>query len=137
MLPIRHTGLWRISSAVILLVVLVLTLMPTFWFFGDKATAFDWFQHVDKWLHAVTFMALALWFTGLYERRVWWLMALGLVLFGFLIEFFQLQISYRMAEWMDIAANTVGIIIGLIVAAAGLGGWVLRVEDWYSRRNRN
>jgi VanZ family protein len=82
-------------------------------------------------------MALALWFTGLYERRVWWLMALGLVLFGFLIEFFQLQISYRMAEWMDIAANTAGIIVGLTVAAAGLGGWSLRVEDWYSRRNRN
>jgi VanZ family protein len=137
MLPIRHTGLWRISSAVILLLVLVLTLLPTFWFFDIKAKSFDWFQHVDKWLHAMTFMALTLWFTGLYERRVWWLMALGLLLFGFLIEFCQLQISYRMAEWMDIAANTAGIIIGLTVAAAGLGGWSLRVEDWYSRRNRN
>ena len=137
MLPIRHTGIWRISSVAILLLVLVLTLSPTLWFFDSKATAFDWFKYADKWLHALTFMALTLWFTGLYEKRLWWLTALGLVLFGLLVEFCQLQISYRTAEWMDIAANTAGIIVGLTVAAAGLGGWSLRVEDWYSRRHRN
>jgi glycopeptide antibiotics resistance protein len=116
---------------------LAATLSPAFLFFDSKAKALIWFHNADKWLHAVTFVALTVWFTGLYERRVWWLTALGLVLFGFLVEFCQLQVSYRTADWIDIAANTVGIIIGLIVAAAGLGGWGLRVEDWYSRRNPN
>jgi VanZ family protein len=49
---------------------------------------------------------------------------------------FQLQVSYRTADWLDIAANTAGIIIGLIIATAGLGGWALRFEDWYLRRNQ-
>ena len=136
MLPLRHTGLWRILSVVILVLVLIATLSPAFWFFDSKVRAVVWFQNADKWLHAMTFAVLTVWFTGLYERRVWWLTALGLVLFGFLVEFLQLQLSYRTAEWIDIAANTAGIIVGLTVAA-GLGGWGMRVEDWYSRRNRN
>ena len=137
MLPLRHTGLWRVLSVVILVIVLVATLSPAVWFFDSKAKALFWFHNVDKLLHALTFVALTIWFTGLYERRVWWLTALGLVLFGSLVEFFQLQVGYRTADWRDVAANTAGIIIGLTVAAAGLGGWVLRVEDWYSRQNRN
>ena len=137
MLPLRHTGLWRVLSVVILVLVLVATLSPAVWFFDSKAKALFWFHNVDKLLHALTFVALTVWFTGLYERRVWWLTALGLVLFGSLVEFFQLQVGYRTADWRDVAANTAGIIIGLTVAAAGLGGWVLRVEDWYSRQNRN
>ena len=137
MLPLRHTGLWRVLSVVILVLVLVATLSPAVWFFDSKAKALFWFHNVDKLLHALTFVALTVWFTGLYERRVWWLTALGLVLFGSLVEFFQLQVGYRTADWRDVVANTAGIIIGLTVAAAGLGGWVLRVEDWYSRQNRN
>jgi VanZ family protein len=99
--------------------------------------ALDWFDNVDKWLHAMTFLLLTVWFTGLHERRTWLKTALYLVLFGFLVELCQLLLSYRTAEWSDIAANTAGIIVGLIVAAAGLGDWGMRVEDWYSRRNPN
>ena len=56
------------------------------------------------------------------------------MMFGILIEFCQSLVGYRSADWRDIAANTAGIIAGLIVAIAGLGGWCLRVEDWYSAR---
>jgi VanZ family protein len=110
---------------------------PALWPFDNKVRALVWFQNADKWLHALTFVTLSVWFAGLYERRVWWLAALGLMLFGLLVEFCQLQVSYRTADWIDIAANTVGIIVGLTVAAAGLGGWGLRVEDWYSRRTQH
>ena len=137
MLPLRHTGLWRISSAVILVLVLVATLSPVVWFLDSKMRAVGWFDNADKWLHAMTFLLLTVWFTGLYERRAWLKTALYLVLFGFLVELCQLLLSYRTAEWSDIAANTAGIIVGLIVAAAGLGDWGMRVEDWYSRRNPN
>jgi VanZ family protein len=59
----------------------------------------------------------------------------GLTLFGFVVELCQLFISYRTADWIDIAANTIGIIAGIAVALTGLGGWGLRVESWYSRRS--
>ena len=136
MLPLKNAGLWQALSAVILVVVLAAALSPAFWFFDDMSKALSWIQNSDKWLHACTFIALSIWFAGLYEKRAWWRIAVGLMLFGMAVEFFQLQVSYRMADWCDIAANTTGIIVGLTVAAAGLGGWALRFEDWYSRRNQ-
>ena len=135
MLPLRHTGLWRVSSVVLLILVLAATLSPALWFLDDMENALIWFHNADKWLHAMTFVVLTVWFTGLYEKRVWWLTALGLVLFGFLVEFCQLQVSYRTADWIDILANTLGIIVGLTIAVAGLGGWGPRFEDWFSRRH--
>ena len=134
MLPLRHVRLWRGLSVVILVLVLVAALSPAFWFFDSKAKALSWFQHSDKWLHAFTFIVLSLWFAGLFEKNRYWLIAAGLMLFGFLVEFCQLQVSYRTADLLDIGANTIGIIIGLAVAAAGPGGWGLRIEDWYTRR---
>jgi VanZ family protein len=137
MLPLQNAGLWRALSVVILILVLIAALSPGFWFFTDRSNALSWFQNVDKWLHALTFVALSIWFAGLFDKRAWWRIAIGLMLFGFVVEFFQLQVSYRTADWLDIAANTGGIIVGLTVATAGLGGWALRFEDWYSRRHEN
>ena len=136
MLPVRHVGFWRFFSALILVAVLVAALSPAFWLFDNRAHALFWFQNADKWLHALTFITLALWFAGLYEKRNYWRIAVGLMLFGFVVELCQLTVSYRTADWVDIGANTAGIIIGLAVAAAGLGGWSLRFEDWYTRRNQ-
>jgi VanZ family protein len=136
MLPLRHATLWRTLSIVLLVVVLLAALTPTFWF-DSKAKALVWLEHADKWLHAMTFAGLTVWFAGMFAARAYWRIALGLTLFGFMIEACQLLVSYRIADWIDIGANTVGIIVGLIVAAAGLGAWGLRVEEWYSRHILN
>jgi len=137
MLPLKNAGRWRALSAVILVLVLIAALSPVLWFFDSRMSALSWFENADKWLHALTFVALSIWFSGLYAKGSWWRIAIGLMLFGFIVEFCQLQVSYRMADWLDIAANTAGIIVGLTVATAGLGGWALRFEDWYSRRHQS
>ena len=137
MLPLRHARLWQILSVLILIGVLLATLAPAFWFFDQKPDAFSWLKHADKWMHAMTFAALSVWFCGLFEKRRYWLVVAGLLLFGLFVEFCQLQVSYRTAEWYDILANTAGIIAGLAVAMAGLGGWGPRVEDWYMRRHQH
>jgi len=134
MLPLRHVHLWRRLSAALLLLVLAAALAPGWWF-DDKVEALSWFEHADKWMHGATFLALSLWFTGLLARRNWWWLAVGLLCFGLFIEGCQLLVGYRMADWFDMAANTAGILLGLAIAAAGLGGWGPRIEDWYARRN--
>ena len=134
MLPLRHARQWRIAGLSLLFLVFLATLMPAVWLFPDKIKALSWFGHFDKWLHALTFLVMAVWFAGQYQRHSYWRIAAGLLAFGFLIEFCQLMVGYRTADWLDIGANTAGIIIGLAVAMAGLGGWSLRVEDWYSAR---
>lgn len=134
MLPLRHAPHWRVASVAMLVLVLIAAMVPAFWFFDDKASALSWFRNADKWLHAMTFLVLAVWFAGQYRPRSYWRIAAGLMLFGFLIEVCQLMVSYRTADWLDIGANTAGIAAGLVVAMMGVGGWCLRVEEWHLAR---
>lgn len=135
MLPLRHTRRWQIASLILLAAVLLAAVSPVIWFLDDRASALRWIQNIDKWVHATTFAVLALWFAGLYRRGAYWRIALGLIAFGMLVEFCQLQISYRTADWADVAANTGGILAGLVVALAGLGGWGPRFEAWLVQRS--
>jgi hypothetical protein len=132
MLPLQHAGVWRFLSILLLLVVLAGTLTPTFWL-DNRMKGLSLFAHTDKWLHGLTFGFLALWFGGLFARHRYWLIALGLFGFGVFVEGCQLLVGYRMADWLDVAANTAGIVTGLLVAAIGVGGWALWLEDRYSR----
>ena len=128
MLPLRHIRYWQIASVVILLFVLAATLMPAVWFWGDKSSGVEWFKGVDKWLHGITFMVLSLWFAGLYQRQSYWRVAIGLLIFGLAIEACQRMVGYRTADWLDVGADIAGIVVGLAIALAGLGGWSLSVE---------
>lgn len=133
-LPLRYTRFWRVASAMLLLAVLVATMMPAVWFWSDRAQLVGWVTNFDKWAHFVVFTILCVWFTGLYERRAFWRIGIGLFAFGVLIEICQRLVGYRSAEWLDIAADGAGIIAGFVIASAGAAGWGLRVELWYSRR---
>lgn len=129
MLPLRHEKRWRTAGIVILLVVLAAAVMPALWFEIPHAK----FLLLDKWLHALTFLFLALWFSGQYKRSSYWRLAVGLTVFGVLIELCQGMISYRMADWRDLSADVLGTGLGLIIALAGLGGWSRRFEQWLAR----
>ena len=135
MLPLRYAQRWSIASAFLLLLVLAATLAPAAWFLPDRQQFVTWFINVDKWLHGVTFVLLAVWFAGQYRPHSYWRIGAGLISFGVLIEACQRFVSYRSAEWFDVAADGAGITLGLTIAAAGLGGWSLRVEDWLLRKS--
>ena len=134
MLPLRYAGRWRLISVILLILVLVATLMPAVWFWPDRRQFVAWFIHVDKWLHGITFVFLAIWFAGQYRPRSYWRIAIGLIFFGLLIEACQRMVTYRSADWFDIVADTAGIVVGLAMASAGLGGWSLRIENWLVAR---
>ena len=136
MLPLRHARLWRVLSILILAGVLLATLAPLHWLFDNDRGSLSWLPFADKWMHAATFAFLMLWFSGLFQKHRYWRIAAALLLFGVVVELGQLQVSYRTAEWNDVLANTAGIIVGLAVAVAGLGGWGLRIEDWYTNRHQ-
>ena len=54
--------------------------------------------------------------------------------FGILIELCQRAVGYRSAEWLDIGADVVGVVVGLLIGLAGAGGWSQRFEEWYLAR---
>lgn len=130
MLPLHYERRWRIASAALLLFVLFAALAPAIWLWPDKVRMVRWFGDVDKWAHAITFAVLAVWFAGQYRPRSYWRIAVGLLAFGGLIEIMQRMLSYRSADWLDVAADAAGIIVGFVIAGAGLGGWALRFESW-------
>ncbi len=134
MLPLRHARRWQTASVVLLFMVLIAALMPALWFWPDRRQFVTWFIDVDKWLHGVTFVFLAIWFAGQYRPRSYWRIGIGLIFFGVLIEACQRLVTYRSAELLDVAADTAGIVVGLTLAVAGLGGWSLRIENWYAYR---
>ena len=117
------------ASLFLLLVVLAATLMPAVWFWDDRFKALSWFESIDKWFHGITFLVLSVWFTGLYSKNAYWRIGLGLLMFGLIIEACQRMVSYRTADWLDVGADAAGIILGLVIGAAGIGGWCLRAEE--------
>jgi VanZ family protein len=129
MLPLRHAARWQMASLFLLLIVLAATLMPAVWFWDDRFKALSWFEGIDKWFHGITFLALSIWFTGLYTKSAYWRIGLGLLAFGLVIEACQRMVTYRTADWMDVGADAAGIILGLVIGAAGIGGWCLRAEE--------
>lgn len=131
MLPLRYMRRWHAASLMLLLVVLAAALMPAVWFWDDKRSLAGWFDNVDKWLHGITFVVLAVWFAGQFRRESYWRIAVGLFVFGALIEVCQRLLAYRSAEWFDLAADAAGILVGLIIGVMWLGGWSLKFEAFF------
>ena len=132
MLPLRYARRWRIGGVFLLASVLAFALVPADWFWPDSLDSL--FPVSDKWVHGITFMALALWFSGQYARHSYWRLITGLVAFGLLIEVTQRMVSYRTADWMDLLADLVGVGFGMAIALVGTGGWCLRFEEWLQNR---
>ncbi len=133
MLSLRYIRRWKIAGIGLLAMVLAGALLPADWFWSEGPDSP--FFVSDKWVHGVTFAALALWFSGQYARRSYWRLIMGLVAFGLLIEMTQRMVSYRTAEWMDLLADLLGLAVGMVVALAGAGGWCLRFEEWLQNRH--
>ena len=131
MLPLNYPVRWRFAGIVILLVVLLFAMVPDIWPWGH---GYGRDLLSDKAWHAITFAALALWYTGQYARRAYWVIAACLLAFGVLIEACQSLVTYRTAEWGDVWADTAGIAIGMSIAWLQTGGWSLKIEQWLAKR---
>ncbi len=132
MLPLRYARRWQAAGIGALALALVAALAPAILFPFDVQRAGI---GIDKWLHALSFMFLTVWFSGQYAPRSYWRIALGMLLFGLLIEVCQRMVASRSAEATDLVADAIGIALGLAIAFAGAGGWSLRVEGWLQARS--
>lgn len=128
MLPLRYARRWQAAGIAVLVLVLGFALAP------DVDMRDLGVMASDKWLHGVTFTFLTVWFSGQYGPRSYWRVALGMLAFGAFIELCQRLLTYRSAESLDLLADSVGVAVGLAIAAAGAGGWSLRLEDWLAAR---
>lgn len=83
----------------------------------------------DKLLHFSAYAVLAFTFAGVVERRHWGRVVLGLLAFGGAIELAQAMLSpARSGEWLDMVANTLGVLAGIFTAALFPHSWCRQVE---------
>jgi VanZ family protein len=127
LLPLRHPRFWLVLGWVFVAVATVASLVPV--------------QRLplpagvnDKFAHVAGYGLLTLWFTGIYPRSRYVMIAIGLFLMGVLIEWAQGSMHVgRQADVRDVVANCAGIGVGLMLASVWLGGWAQRVEGWARR----
>ena len=133
MLALKYSRSWQITGFMCLALIITMALLPDvlFWSFDPHAA----FKLSDKGLYIFTFTFLTVWFSGQYSRQSYWRLAIGLIAFGALIEIVQGMVNYRSSEWLDLTADGAGIVLGLIIARTGMGGWSLRVEQWLEKRD--
>ncbi|MCY1219410.1 VanZ like family protein [compost metagenome] len=103
-----HVSLWRWLLATAMLGLLVLSLMPA----ALPIPSTGW----DKSNHALGFAVLAFLAYGAWPGRIP-LSLLGLLGYGGLIEVLQSLTPDRMAEWSDLWADGVGLLIGAALAS--------------------
>lgn len=68
----------------------------------------------DKLHHLIAYAVLAL-PVSLRRPRYWWLMLLAYLIYSGLIELIQPYVN-RYGEWLDMLANSAGVLIGLLLA---------------------
>jgi len=120
--PIPYARFWRNAGHVLLLLALAAALLPAP--SGIGRVAFG-----DKLLHASAFAFLMLWYAQIYadarDRRH---LALGLFAFGLGIELLQSLVPYRSADIWDLVADSVGVVLGALLACTRLGSLFSRFE---------
>jgi len=83
----------------------------------------------DKLVHFVGYFALAMWFAGVTRARRYPLVGVLLIGLGGLLEILQgMMNNGRQAEWLDLLADSLGVIAALGLAYAGLGRWAMWIE---------
>jgi VanZ family protein len=121
LLALRHPKLWLALGWTFVALAVVASLLP--------GQALPPTGVSDKLEHTVAYGLLTLWFTGIYPRSRYVIIAAGLFAMGVAIEFAQEAMHLgRTADVRDVIANTLGIVVGMTLALLGVGGWLQRLE---------
>jgi VanZ family protein len=130
LLPLRFPRLWLTLGWVFVVLAVIACLVPG----GVPGTS----RLNDKFMHVCGHLALALWFTGIYPRSRYAMIAFLLLALGIVIELLQGAMHMgRAAELRDVYADAVGIAAGIALSLALLGGWMLRFEAWIAPAARS
>ncbi len=120
MRDLRLATLWLTVGWLLTILVLVNAVMPS--------PGVDPGFLNDKQLHVLVFVALTLWFAGIYERRNLGWLAVAMAVFGIVIELSQALVAARDASLGDWLADLAGIAIAVGLVLVGFDRWCELVE---------
>lgn len=128
MRELRWRWLWLAVGISLVMLITWLCLRPSSG--GDQ-----WFPGADKYQHAAAFLGLGGLSLALVERRLYTAACVALLVFGGAIEVAQYLMPYgRSAEWADLVADGVGIVLAALASLAIRESWLQRIERWLGAR---
>ena len=127
MFPLNYKLLWKLANLVILILLVSLLLLPPEWLFSNYIKDLPELL-TDKVIHIGVFILWTCWLSGQFISflKIFFYTSI----FGFLIEVFQYFLPYRSWELLDLLANEIGILIGVIIAIKFTSGWSLLIEKY-------
>ena len=128
LLALRHPRLWLVFGWILIVGAIIANLVPAHDL--PKLGGIS-----DKAEHIAGYAVLSLWFAGIYPRTRYPMIGVALLVMGIVIEGLQGAMHLgRQADLTDVYANTIGIVVGLLLALVWLGGWAQRVEALTERK---
>lgn len=122
MRKLRFVRLWVAIGFLLVGVVCFLTLTPSPPDLGDLPEG-------DKIGHFVAYSAMMLWFGFIYLRgKRYLLIGLAFIAMGVGLELIQGMLEYRSFSYLDMGANTCGVMIGWLFAKTPLAEALVYVE---------
>lgn len=118
--PLKFTRLWQGIGWLMVIAVVVVTLLPK----PPKPPLITW----DKSQHLLSYGVLMFWFAQAFTGRVVWMGFLAGL--GVVLEYLQGWFGYRQFDYVDMAANALGVLCGLLLASTPLG----RLTRWLDHR---
>ena len=88
----------------------------------------------DKLEHVAAYAGLMAWFGGMFRRVSQLKVGVALVVLGGGLELLQGLTPTRTPDVLDLAADTVGVLIGLALSMTVLTRWCQRIENMFPVR---
>ncbi len=127
---LKYRRAWLVAGMLLVGLVVYLSLIPH----PPEPLSFP---QSDKLEHGFAYASLSLWFCQLYLRgRQRIAVVVALVTLGVVIEILQGLSGYRYFEYADMLANSVGVLLGFLLARTPLGRVFVLIESWGSNGNR-
>lgn len=87
------------------------------------------FPYQDKVFHAFAYFVLMAWFAQIYHDRFQRnLIAVMFIIMGVTLEYLQSFDPNRFYEYGDMVANTMGVVIGLLLALTAAKNCLIKIE---------
>lgn len=117
--------LWQALGWLMISLVVLFTLLPD----PPKPPVISW----DKGQHLLSYVVLMFWFRIAFAPRIFWVgFLVGL---GVSLEFLQGWSGYRHFEYADMLTNSLGVLMGLLLAATPLRAWMARLDHWLAAQS--
>lgn len=124
---LKYTRLWLALGALLIGLIWYLSLTP-----DPPDTGIN---NGDKLGHFLAYGLLMGWFAQIYiqlKPRLW--LMLSFILMGVVLEVVQGMIGYRSYSYADMAANTTGVFIGLMLSQGPMARLLQQFERQFVKR---